>query len=166
MAADPESAAQRAAKAGTAAYLVQDADGPREPIDWTPEFSRRARALPVYAVLRALGRVGVAEVVDRLCACADRFAERLATTDGFEVVSHALNQVLVRVGDDDQHTRATLAAVQAEGVCWPSGTTWRGRGCIRLSVSSWQTTLADVDRSVDALTRAAHGAAAPQPAVP
>jgi glutamate/tyrosine decarboxylase-like PLP-dependent enzyme len=145
--------AHRAAMAVTAAYLVHDADGPREPMDWTPEFSRRARSLAVYATLRALGRSGVAELVDRLCDCADRFAERLDAADGFEVVAHGLNQVLVRVGDDDEHTRATLAAAQAEGTCWPSGTTWRGRSCIRLSVSNWQTTFEDVDRSVDALVR-------------
>ena len=81
----------------TAAYLVHATDGPREPMDWTPEFSRRARGVPVYATLRALGRAGVAELVDRLCECADRFADRLAATDGFEVVAHGLNQVLVRV---------------------------------------------------------------------
>ena len=147
--------AHRAAMAVTAAYLVHDPDGPREPMDWTPEFSRRARGLAVYATLRALGRDGVAELVDRLCECADRFADRLAAHDDFEVVTHALNQVLVRVGGDDAATRATLAAVQADGTCWPSGTTWRGMSCIRISVSNWQTTFEDVDRSVDALVRAA-----------
>jgi glutamate/tyrosine decarboxylase-like PLP-dependent enzyme len=153
-----DTAAHRGAMAVTAAYLVQDPDGPREPLDWTPEFSRRARAVPVYATLRALGRSGVAELVDRLCDCAERFASRLAATDGFEVVAQGLNQVLVRVGDDDARTLATLAAVQADGTCWPSATTWRGRGCIRLSVSSWQTTLDDVDRSVEVLARAAAAA--------
>ncbi len=147
--------AHRAAMAVTAAYLVHDPDGPREPMDWTPEFSRRARGLAVYATLRALGRDGVAELVDRLCECADRFADRLAANDDFEVLTHALNQVLVRVGGDDAATRATLAAVQADGTCWPSGTTWRGMSCIRISVSNWQTTFEDVDRSVDALVRAA-----------
>ena len=96
--------AHRAAMAVTAAYLVHDPDGPREPMDWTPEFSRRARGVAVYATLRALGRDGVAELVDRLCECADRFAERLAACDDFEVVTHALNQVLVRVGGDDAAT--------------------------------------------------------------
>ena len=83
----------------TAAYLVQDATGPREPMDWTPEFSRRARGLAVYAILRSLGREGVAELVDRLCACADRFADRLPGA-GYEVMSHGLNQVLVALGSD------------------------------------------------------------------
>jgi glutamate/tyrosine decarboxylase-like PLP-dependent enzyme len=150
-----ETDAHRAAMAVTAAYLVQDPDGPREPMDWTPEFSRRARGVAVYATLRALGRSGVAELVDRLCDCAERFAARLAASDGFDVIAQGLNQVLVRVGDDDDHTLATLAAVQADGTCWPSATTWRGRRCIRLSVSSWQTTAEDVDRSVEALVRAA-----------
>jgi len=154
-----DSDAHRAAMAVVAAYLDQDPDGPREPLDWTPEFSRRARGVPVYATLRALGRSGVAELVDRLCDCAERFASRLAETDGFEVLAHGLNQVLVRVDDDDARTAATLAAVQAEGTCWPSATTWRGRSCIRLSVSNWQTTFADVDRSVDALARAARAKA-------
>src|SRR5690349_17823729 len=147
--------AHRAATSSTAAYIPQIAGGPREPIDWTPEFSRRARGVAVYATLRALGREGVSELVDRLCACAEQFAERLGATDGFEVLAHGLNQVLVRVGDDDALTAATLAAVQADATCWPSGTEWHGRGCIRLSVSNWQTTAIDVDRSVEALVRAA-----------
>ena len=145
-------AAHRAAMAATAAYLVQDADGPREPMDWTPEFSRRARGIAVYATLRALGREGVAELVDRLCACAARFAAQLERA-GFEVLQHELNQVLVACGDDAA-TGATLAAVQAEGTCYPTGTTWRGRRCIRISVCNWQTTEADVDRSVAALAAA------------
>ena len=143
--------AHRAAMTATAAYLVQDAGGPREPLDWTPEFSRRARGLAVYATLRALGRDGVAELVDRLCACAERFAQRLAGV-GFDVLGQELNQVLVACATDAA-TDATLAAVQAEGTCYPSGTTWRGRRCIRLSVCNWQTTFADVDRSVDAMAR-------------
>jgi glutamate/tyrosine decarboxylase-like PLP-dependent enzyme len=147
--------AHRAATSSTAAYIPQISGGPREPIDWTPEFSRRARGVAVYATLRALGREGVAELVDRLCACAEQFAERLGASDGFEVLAQGLNQVLVRVGDDDALTAATLAAVQADGTCWPSGTEWHGRGCIRLSVSNWQTTAIDVDRSVEALVRAA-----------
>jgi hypothetical protein len=137
-----------------------DPGGPREPLDWTPEFSRRARGVAVSATLRALGRDGVAELVDRLCACAEQFAARLAATDGFEVVAQGLNQTLVRVDDDDAVTAGTLAAVQADGTCWPSGTAWRGRGCIRLSVCNWQTTAVDVDRSVDALARAARDALA------
>jgi glutamate/tyrosine decarboxylase-like PLP-dependent enzyme len=147
--------AHRGAMAFTAAYLVQDPDGPREPMDWTPEFSRRARGLAVYAILRTLGREGVGELVDRLCACAERFAERLPAA-GFEVLAHGLNQVLVAL-PGDAATDAALAAVQAEGTCWPSGTTWRGRRCIRISVCSHLTTFEDVDRSVQALAAAARG---------
>jgi glutamate/tyrosine decarboxylase-like PLP-dependent enzyme len=145
--------AHRAAISVTAAYLVQDAAGPREPMDWTPEFSRRARGLAVYATLRALGRDGVAELVDRLCACAERFAQGLGAA-GFEVLGQGLNQLVVACADDDA-TTATLAAVHGESACYPSATVWRGRRCIRLSVCNWQTTFADVDRSVDALARAA-----------
>src|SRR4051794_4162781 len=139
--------AHRAAMTSSASYLVQDPDGPREPMDWTPEFSRRARGIAVYATLRALGREGVAEVVDRLCACAERFAEQLAA-HGFEVLHQELNQVAVARDD------AVLSAVQAEGTCYPSTTVWRGRRGIRLSVCNWQTTFEDVDRSVEALVAA------------
>ena len=145
--------AHRAAISVTAAYLVQDAEGPREPMDWTIEFSRRARGVAVYATLRALGRDGVAELVDRLCACAERFAAGLAGR-GFDVLVQSLNQVLVALESDDA-TAATLAAVQAEGTCYPSGTAWHGRRCIRLSVCNWQTTFEDVDRSIEAMAAAA-----------
>jgi len=144
--------AHRAAISVTAAYLVQDTGGPREPMDWTPEFSRRARGIAVYATLRALGRQGVAELVDRLCACAERFARRLGDV-GFEVLAQEHNQVLVACGDDEA-TDATLAAVQADGTCYPTGTTWRGRRCIRISVCNWQTTPEDVDRSIAAMAAA------------
>ena len=146
--------AHRAALSVTAAYLVQDADGPREPMDWTPEFSRRARGLAVYATLRALGRDGVAELVDRLCRCAERLAQGLGDA-GFHVLQHELNQVLI-ARENDHLTDATLAAVQADGTCYPSGTTWRGRRCMRLSVCNWQTTPQDVDRSIQAIAAAAH----------
>jgi glutamate/tyrosine decarboxylase-like PLP-dependent enzyme len=139
--------AHRAAMTSSASYLVQDPDGPREPMDWTPEFSRRARGIAVYATLRALGRDGVAELVDRLCACAERFAERLAA-HGFEVLHQELNQVAVACDD------AVLRAAQAEGTCYPSTTVWRGRRGIRLSICNWQTTFEDVDRSVAALVAA------------
>jgi glutamate/tyrosine decarboxylase-like PLP-dependent enzyme len=149
--------AHRAAISVTAAYLVQDRGGPREPMDWTPEFSRRARGLALYATLRALGRDGVAELVDRLCACAERFAQQLGDA-GFEVLHQELNQVLVAC-ESDAVTDATLAAVQAEGTCYPSGTTWRERRCLRLSVCNWQTTSDDVDRSVAAMAAAARALA-------
>ena len=118
-------------------------------MDWTPEFSRRARGPAVYATLRALGRDGVAELVDRLCACAERFASG-SRDAGFEVLAQELNQVVVAW----ERRARRLAAVQAEGDCYPSATTWRGRRGLRLSVCKWQTTFADVDRAVEAMAGA------------
>jgi glutamate/tyrosine decarboxylase-like PLP-dependent enzyme len=135
-----------------ASYL-QQGEEVREPMDWNPEFSRRARSIPVYAALRALGRGGVAELVDRLCACAERFAERIADEPGMEVVAQGLNQVLVRP-DDPALTDRLVAEIQREGTCWTSATTWRGVRCMRISVCCWRTTLEDVERSVEAIARA------------
>jgi glutamate/tyrosine decarboxylase-like PLP-dependent enzyme len=135
-----------------ASYL-QQGEEVREPMDWNPEFSRRARSIPVYAALRALGRSGVAELVDRLCACAERFAERIAEEPGVAVLAQGLNQVLVRP-DDPALTDRLVAEIQRDGTCWTSATTWRGVRCMRISVCSWRTTLEDVDRSVEAIARA------------
>ena len=145
--------AHRAAMAVTASYL-QQGEPVREPIDWTPEFSRRARSLPVYAALRSLGRSGVAELTDRLCACAERFATRLGERDEFEVLAQGLNQVLVQPRGDAELTDRLVAEIQHDGTCWMSATTWRGRRCVRISVCSWRTTPEDVDRSVEAVARA------------
>ena len=152
--------AHRAAIGVIAAYLVhqEDQNGPRDPLDWTLEFSRRARGLAVYATLRALGRDGVTELVDRLCDCAARFAAQLDEA-GFEVLGTGLNQVLIGCGDDAA-TDATLAAIQADNTCFPTGTTWRGRRAIRISVCNWQTTSDDVDRSVAAMAAARLSASA------
>ena len=137
-----------------AAYYVRDPDAIREPIDWTPEHSRRARAIPVYAALRQLGRSGVAELVERSCARARRFADGVRGLRGCEVLNEVvLNQVLFRFADDATTTGA-LAAVQASGEAWMSGTEWDGRPAIRLSVSSWRTTERDVDRAVAAFAAA------------
>lgn len=143
--------AHHAAMSVKATYL-QQGEAVREPLDWNPEFSRRARAVPTYAALRALGRSGVAELVDRLCDCADRFAELLQTAPGFRVVAHDLNQVLVAI-DTVHDTDEFVHAIQDDGTCWMSATTWRDVRCIRISVCSWRTTLNDVDISVDALVR-------------
>ena len=151
--ADP--AAHRRAMSATAAYLVQvdDAEG-REPMAYTPEFSRRARAIPVYAAIRALGRSGVADLVEACCRHARAFAEQIAGLPGAQVLNEVvLNQVLFRFGDDET-TTAALAAVQASGEAWMSGTTWDGRAAIRLSVSGWRTTEADIERTVAAFARA------------
>jgi glutamate/tyrosine decarboxylase-like PLP-dependent enzyme len=138
-----------------APYLhVSDEAAIRDPMGYSPEFSRRARAVPVWAAIRELGRSGVAELVERTCEHARRFAEQIAELSGCEVLNEvALNQVLFRFADDEQ-TRAAVAAVQADGEAWMSGTTWDGRPAIRLSVSNWRTTDADVDRTVAAFARA------------
>jgi glutamate/tyrosine decarboxylase-like PLP-dependent enzyme len=147
---------------GQSSYL-EFADDLRDPLEWTPEFSRRGRGFAVWAALRSLGRSGVVELVDRCCAMAQRFAERLSAADGVTVHNFvepgptndlrprtvALNQVLV--GFDGVDTAAVVAAVQAEGTCFPTGTTWRGRRLMRISVSNWQTDTEDVDRSVAAI---------------
>jgi glutamate/tyrosine decarboxylase-like PLP-dependent enzyme len=144
----------RASMTAHAAYYVRDPDAIREPIDWTPEHSRRARAIPVYAALRQLGRSGVAELVERSCARARRFADGVRGLAGCEVLNDVvLNQVLFRFADDATTTGA-LAAVQASGEAWMSGTEWDGRPAIRLSVSSWRTTERDVDRAVAAFAAA------------
>jgi glutamate/tyrosine decarboxylase-like PLP-dependent enzyme len=146
---DPD--AHRGATSMTAAYIAPPGD--RDPMQWSPEASRRARAVPVWAALRSLGRDGVADLVERCCRLAARFAERLSALDGVEVLDPhpPLNQVLVRFGDDDEVTRRVVAGVQAAGVCWMGGTVWRGRAAMRISVSSWRTTTGDVDRSVDSI---------------
>ena len=157
--ADP--AAHRAATAATAAYLVKGGDGRRDAEDWTPEFSRRARGFSVYAALRSLGRRGVAALVDRCCDLAKLMAERLRAAPGVEILNEvALNQVLVRFtpprGEDaDGFIDKVIARVQADGTCWLGGTTWRGHRAMRVSVSNWSTTAADVERSAGAILKAA-----------
>jgi glutamate/tyrosine decarboxylase-like PLP-dependent enzyme len=150
--AHPE--AHRAAMRLIAEYLVADETAARDQMDWTPEFSRRARGFAVYAALRSLGRDGVAELVEGSCARARQFADAIARLPGCEVVNEVvLNQVLFRFADDET-TAAALAHVQASGEAWMSGTTWDGRGAIRLSVSNWRTTEADIDRTVTAFESA------------
>jgi glutamate/tyrosine decarboxylase-like PLP-dependent enzyme len=138
------------------AYLVPAVGGDLDPFDWVPEASRRARATPVYAALRSLGRDGVAALVDRSCALARRMAERLGAEDGIAILNEVvLNQVLVRFGDDDARTRSVIAAVQEDGTMWAGGTTWQGTAAMRISVSGWVTSEADIDRSADAIVRCA-----------
>ena len=146
--ADP--VAHRAAMGVRATYLMHADGGERDALDYGPEHSRRARGFAVYAALRALGRDGVAGLVDRNCAMARRFADRLAAGGAQILNDVVLNQVLVRFGDDDR-TRAVLGRVQSGGTCWMSGTTWHDMAAIRISVSNWTTDGDDVDRSADAL---------------
>jgi glutamate/tyrosine decarboxylase-like PLP-dependent enzyme len=136
----------------TAAYLTgQDAAPALAAADLTPESSRRARGMAVWAAIRELGTSGVAELVDRCCTMARRFAEQLRAVDDVEVVNDVvLNQVLVSFGDD-AHTDRVVERVQKDGVCWVGATTWRGRRLMRISVSSWLTTEVDVDASVQSM---------------
>ena len=148
-------AAHRAAMSLNAAYLVRSPDEPREPMDWVPESSRRARGFAVYAALRSLGRSGVADLVDRCCRLARRFADRLRADTAIRILNDVvLNQVLVRVGDSDAATRDALRLVQEERVCWLGGTRWHDVDAMRISVSNWSTTDEDVDRSADSIIRA------------
>jgi glutamate/tyrosine decarboxylase-like PLP-dependent enzyme len=126
--------------------------------DFTLESSRRARGFATWAALRSLGRAGVADLVDRCCSLARRFAERLDALDGFEVANDVvLNQVLVRVGDEALTNRVERR-VQDDGTCWLGATTWRGERLLRISVSNWSTTAADVDASVEAIRSAREAA--------
>jgi glutamate/tyrosine decarboxylase-like PLP-dependent enzyme len=150
--ADP--AAHRAAMRLVAEYLVVDEKETRDAMDWTPEFSRRARGFAVYAALRSLGRSGVAELVERCSRHARRFGDELARLPGCEILNEiVLNQVLFRFADDET-TNAVLAAVQTSGEAWMSGTTWDGRAAIRISVSNWRTSDDDVARTVAAFETA------------
>lgn len=146
--------AHRAAMRFTAEYLVADPSAARDQMDWTPEFSRRARGFAVYAALRSLGRSGVADLVERSCARARQFADAISNLPGCELLSDVvLNQVLFRFADDDA-TGRVLASVQSSGEAWMSGTTWDGHAAIRLSVSNWRTSENDIERTVAAFERA------------
>jgi glutamate/tyrosine decarboxylase-like PLP-dependent enzyme len=126
----------------------------RNPSDFTPELSRRARGVEVWAALRSLGRSGLEELVERMCRHAERFAEGLAAA-GCEILNDVvLNQVLVSFGESVESERV-IAAIQADGTCWCGGTVWQGRTAMRISVSSWATTDDDVERSLAAILQAA-----------
>lgn len=155
--AHPE--AHRAAMSLRASYLQRGADEERSGMDWVPESSRRARVIPLYAALRTLGAGGVRDLVARTCALAQRFAARLAAEPGVRILNEvALNQVLVTftgtaTRDDAATTHLVIARVQREGTCWAGGATWQGQEAMRVSVSNWSTTEADVDRSAAAIAR-------------
>ena len=148
-----DAAALRAAMAITADYLPT-ATQFRNPSDFTPELSRRARGVEVWAALRSLGRKGVTELIERNCRQARRFAEGLQAA-GFRVLNDVvLNQVLVTFGDAET-TNRVVSEIQTEGTCWCGGTVWQGHTAMRISVSSWATTDADVELSLDAMIRVA-----------
>ena len=150
--AHPE--AHRAATGVHASYLIWGEN--RDPLDWTPEFSRRARSIPVYAAIRLLGRAGIRDMIERCCAHARRFAEKLSTSRGVTILNDVvLNQVLVRFDNDDERTREVITKIQDDGTLWLSGSEFNGMAVMRISVSNWATTTEDVDRSVEAILRAA-----------
>lgn len=145
--------ALQAAMSISAAYLMQGET--REPYHFTPEMSRRARGVEIWAALRTLGRAGLADLIERNCRFAARFAEGFRAA-GYAVLNDVvLNQVLVSFGDDET-TKRVVAAVQADGTCWCGSSVWQGRSAMRVSVSSWATTEEDVERSLDAILRIAH----------
>jgi glutamate/tyrosine decarboxylase-like PLP-dependent enzyme len=128
--------------------------GDFEAMHHTPQSSQRLRQVEVWAALRTLGRSGVADLVDRCCAHARRLADALGSDPGVEVLNDVvLNQVLLRLGDDEA-TSAWIGAVQSDGTCWCGPTVWAGRVAMRVSVSAWNTTEADIDRSVEAMRAA------------
>lgn len=141
--------ALQAAMAITADYLPTQTEF-RNPSDFTPELSRRARGVDVWAVLHSLGRTGVAALIERNCVQARSFAAQLAAGGAEILCDVVLNQVLVAFGDVER-TKRVIAGVQAEGTCWAGPTVWQGRTAMRLSISSWATTDADIDRSAAAI---------------
>jgi glutamate/tyrosine decarboxylase-like PLP-dependent enzyme len=148
-----DEAAHRGAMSLAAAYIVATKEE-RDPHEFVPEESRRARAIPVYAALRSLGRKGLAELIERNCRQAHRFAEALQSA-GYDVLNDVtLNQVLVSFGDAEQ-TQRVIKAVQEDGTCWCSGTVWKGRTAMRISVSNWSTTDEDVEKSIKAMVSVA-----------
>ena len=150
-----DAAALRAAMGMHGAYLIHDELG--EPFDKVPEISRRGRAFPVWAVLRSLGRSGVAELVERLCRHASAFAAGLDDIEGATVLNDVeFTQVCATFGSD-QRTEEVVRRLLADGTAWMSGSTWQNRSVLRISVSNWSTTENDVQRSLDAVRKAVIG---------
>ena len=157
-------AAHSAAMTVTGSYLISAGGVARDGFDWVPESSRRTRGVPVYAALRSLGRSGVTAMIERCCALSRRFAVGLGARPGVEILNEVvLNQTLVRfhpadggAGVDaaaDALTRAVIERVQRDGTCWLGGTTWHDMAAMRLSLSNWSTSEADVDRTVEVILR-------------
>jgi glutamate/tyrosine decarboxylase-like PLP-dependent enzyme len=145
--------ALRSAMSISAEYLPTVSEH-RNPSDYTPELSRRARGVDLWAGLRALGRRGLTELVERHCRQARRLAEALSAA-GYEILNDVvLNQVLVSFGDAEL-TNRVIAGIQADGTCWCGGTVWQGRTAMRVSIISWATTDEDIERSIDAIIRVA-----------
>jgi glutamate/tyrosine decarboxylase-like PLP-dependent enzyme len=150
-----DTAAHQRAMAFSASYLPPAADSEREPSAFVPELSRRARGFSTWAMIRQFGRSGIAEMVDRCCAVAARIGDRLAGEPGIAIVAPAeLNQLILRFGDDDKATLATIAQIQEDAVLFAGASSWRGQWVMRISVSSSATTLADADITADAIAAA------------
>ncbi|MEP6782907.1 MAG: aminotransferase class V-fold PLP-dependent enzyme [Acidobacteriota bacterium] len=154
-----DAAPHRAAMSLKASYLQRGGDEERIGTDWVPESSRRARVLPLYALIRAIGADGIAGLVRGNCALARRMAARLSSDPGVTILNDVvLNQILVRFAGDASHsaddvTRDVIARVQAEGTCWAGGAVWQKNQVMRISVSNWSTTNADIDRSANAILK-------------
>jgi glutamate/tyrosine decarboxylase-like PLP-dependent enzyme len=148
--AHPE--AHRASMSHHAAYLTHN-EKAREPMDWNPDWSRRARGFATYATLRELGRNGVAALIDRCCAHTRSLVEGIGRLSGVEVVWRPIiNQAMVRFGDD-RRTDEVIASIAATGEAFFTGTTWRGKRAMRISVCNWQTSDADIERTVNAVAK-------------
>lgn len=147
--------AHRRAMVIAASYLPSVGEGERDPSHFVPELSRRARGFATWAMLRHLGRAGIAAMVDRHCRLARLIAERVSAEPGIAVLNDVvLNQAILRFGDDDARTLATIARLQADGVAYAGGAKWRGKWVMRISVSGWPTTDGDALRTVDAIVAA------------
>lgn len=148
-----DAAALQAAMGAHGAYLVRDETC--QPLDKVPELSRRGRAIPDWAVLRCLGRDGVADLVERLCRHATTFADALGATPGVAVLNDVVfTQVCATFGSDER-TDEVVRRLLADGTTWMTGSTWHGQRVLRISVSNWSTTDDDVGRSMAAVRRVA-----------
>jgi len=147
--------ALRSAMSISASYITST-PGKRQPIEYTPELSRRARGVEIWTAIASLGRKGIAEIVERTCAHAQNAAKRL-TDAGYEILNDVvINQVLVSFGSTEK-TEKVIKAIQEDGTCWCGGTKWKGRTAMRISICSWATTDEDMDKSLDAIIRCANG---------
>ena len=148
--------ALRTAMTVQAPYFVHGEDGQREPNQYSPEQSRRARGIEVWAALKSLGKQGLSEIIERDCQLAAQFAKGLRAA-GFDVLNEVvINQVLVAFGEDDEITRRVIAAIQKDGTLWAGSSVWKGRTGMRISVSSWKTTSEDIDRCIAVITELAN----------
>ena len=151
--ADPTSV--RSVFGAHTSYLIEDDSGPGDPMEKVPEFSRRARGVPVWAALRSLGSEGVERLVDGLSRNARGIADGVTTIEGAEVLNDVVFTQVSFAFENDERTRAVCSRIMSDGTAWMSGSRWRGRDVIRISVSNWATTDAHIDQSIEAIRRAA-----------